>query len=303
MAFAWPSITACCPTGSRSRCRSPALSVPCSSDMAFFASTRTSLFFMSDRTATSSAAVHLENVTQRFRVIHERPDTLRELFSKFFRRKISFRDFDAVSNVTLDVERGQMVGIIGRNGSGKSTLLKIIAGVYKPTSGRVHVQGTLAPLIELGAGFHHELTGRENILLNGLLMGYSKAEMRAREPSIIEFADIGDFIDAPIKQYSSGMQTRLAFAVATEVDPHILVVDEVLAVGDTGFQQKCFARIDKFREAGKTILFVTHNMPQVAEHCDRAVLLDKGSIIADGEPAEVVSFYKSLTLPEMAAVD
>jgi len=259
---------------------------------------------MSDlqRLATHTA-VRLENVTQRFRVIQERPDSLREIFAKFFRHELTFHDFDAVRNLSPKVPTGQMLAVIRPNGSGKSALLKIIAGDYRPTAGRVHVEGNLAPLIELGAGFHHELTGRENILLNGLLMGYSMAGMRAREQSIIEFADIGDFIDAPIKQYSSGMQTRLAFAVATEVDPHILVVDEVLAVGDTGFQQKCFARIDKFREAGKTILFVTHNMPQVAEHCDRAVLLDKGSIIADGEPAEVVSFYKSQTLPEMAAVD
>jgi len=246
--------------------------------------------------------VRLENVTQRFRVIQERPDSLREIFAKFFRHEVTFHDFDAVRNLSLEVPAGQMLAVIGPNGSGKSTLLKIIAGVYRPTAGRVHVEGNLAPLIELGAGFHHELTGRENILLNGLLMGYSKAEMRAREQSIIDFADIGDFIDAPIKQYSSGMQTRLAFAVATEVDPNILVVDEILAVGDASFQQKCFARIDKFREAGKTILFVTHNMHQVTEHCDRAILLEKGSIIADGEPAEVVRFYGSLTLPEMTTL-
>ena len=137
------------------------------------------------------------------------------------------------------------------------------------------------------------------ILLNGLLMGYSKEEMRMREQSIIDFADIGDFIDAPIKQYSSGMHTRLAFAVATEVDPDILVVDEILAVGDASFQQKCFARIDKFRKAKKTILFVSHAMPQITEHCDRAVLLDRGSILADGEPEDVVDFYRSLSTPEL----
>jgi len=245
-------------------------------------------------------AVRLENVTQRFRVIQERPDTLRELFAKLLRHEANYHDFDAIRNLSLEVPSRQMLGLIGRNGSGKSTLLKLIAGVYRPTAGHVQVEGSLAPLIELGAGFHHELTGRENILLNGLLMGYSKDEMKAREQGIIEFADIGEFIDAPIKQYSSGMHTRLAFAVATEVDPDILVVDEILAVGDASFQEKCFARIDKFREAGKTIIFVTHNMPQVTEHCDRAVLLDKGSIIADGEPAEVVAYYKSLTVPEMA---
>ena len=193
-----------------------------------------------------SVVVKVENVTQCFRVMQERPDTMRELFSGFLRHKVSYHDFDAVKNVSLEVARGQMVGLVGRNGSGKSTLLKIIAGVYKPTAGRVHVEGTLAPLIELGAGFHHELTGRENILLNGLLMGYSREEMKRREQSIIEFAEIGEFIDAPVKQYSSGMHMRLAFAVATEVDPQILIIDEILAVGDASFQQKCFARIRTF---------------------------------------------------------
>jgi ABC-type polysaccharide/polyol phosphate transport system ATPase subunit len=249
----------------------------------------------------NSIAIRLENVAQRFRVIHERPDTLRELFSRFLRRQVSYHDFDAIKGVSLEIPRGQMVGVIGRNGSGKSTLLKIIAGVYRPNPGRVHVDGSLAPLIELGAGFHHELTGRENILLNGLLMGYSREDMRAREQSIIEFADVGEFIDAPIKQYSSGMHMRLAFAVATEVDPEILIVDEILGVGDAVFQQKCLARIGAFRDAGKTILFVSHNMNQIVEHCDRVVLLNQGSLVADGKPAEVVKIYKSLWSPEVAA--
>lgn len=242
--------------------------------------------------------IRLENVTQRFRVIHERPDTLRELFSRFLRHQVSFHDFDAVKNVSLEVPQGQMLGLIGRNGSGKSTLLKIIAGVYKPSEGRIKISGTLAPLIELGAGFHHELTGRENILLNGLLMGYSREEMRGREKAIIEFAEIGEFIDAPVKQYSSGMQMRLAFSVATEVDPQILIVDEILGVGDASFQQKCFGRIRGFRDAGKTILFVSHSIQQVIEHCDRAVLLEKGSVVADGQPADVAEIYKALWSPQ-----
>jgi ABC-type polysaccharide/polyol phosphate transport system ATPase subunit len=242
--------------------------------------------------------VKVENVTQRFRVMHERPDSMRELFSSFFRHKVTYHDFDAVKNVSLEVPQGHMVGLVGRNGSGKSTLLKIIAGVYKPTAGRVHVEGTLAPLIELGAGFHHELTGRENILLSGLLMGYSKEEMRRREQSIIDFAEIGEFIDAPVKQYSSGMHMRLAFAVATEVDPQILIIDEILAVGDASFQQKCFARIRSFRESGKTILFVSHSMQQIVEQCDRAVLLEHGAVLADGDPAEVIEVYKSVWAPE-----
>jgi len=244
-------------------------------------------------------AIDVQNVTQRFRIIHERPDTLRELFANFLRHEVSYHDFDAVKDVSLQVYSGQMLGLIGRNGSGKSTLLKIIAGVYKPTAGRVHVAGTIAPLIELGAGFHPELTGRENILINGLLMGFSKKEMRERERRIIEFADIGDFIDSPVKQYSSGMYTRLAFAIATEVDPEILIVDEILSVGDAGFQQKSFARIQDFRQAGKTILFVSHSMPLVVAHCDRAVLLENGSVVADGEPPEVAALYEGLVNPQV----
>ena len=163
------------------------------------------------------------------------------------------------------------------------------------------MEGTLAPLIELGAGFHHELTGRENILLNGLLMGYSKREMLARQESIIEFADIGDFIDAPVKQYSSGMYMRLAFAVATEVDPQILLVDEILAVGDIGFQEKCYERIHRFRNAGKTIVMVTHDLDQVRRHCERAILIDHGSILVDGAPEEAIALFQNLVNVEVVA--
>jgi ABC-2 type transport system ATP-binding protein len=245
--------------------------------------------------------IRLENVTQRFRVIHERPDTVRELFSRFFRHNASFHDFEAVKNVSLEIPRGQTLGIIGRNGSGKSTLLKIMAGVYKPSNGTVEVNGTLAPLIELGAGFHHELTGRENIILNGLLMGYSKREMLERQQSIIDFADVGEFIDAPVKQYSSGMYMRLAFAVATEVDPQILLVDEILAVGDVGFQEKCFDKLRRFRNSGKTIILVTHNMDNVRQHCERVVLIDHGSILVDGTPDEAVSVFNNLMNVEVVA--
>ncbi len=247
---------------------------------------------------STRAAIELENVSQKFRVIHERPDTLRELFSKFFRHTANFHDFDAVSNVSFTIREGEMVALMGRNGSGKSTLLKIIAGVYKPSKGRVRANGAIAPLLELGAGFHSELTGRENILLNGLLMGYSKRRMLERERSIIDFAEIDQFIDVPVKQYSTGMYTRLAFAVATEVDPDILLMDEILAVGDYSFQQKCFDRIQRFRASGKTILFVTHSMQQVSEYCDRAILLEKGRIIGDGRPEHVIDLYKASLEPE-----
>lgn len=248
----------------------------------------------------SKSIIRLENVTQRFRLIHERPDTLRELFAKFLRHNVEYHDFDAIRNMNLTISRGEVVGIIGRNGSGKSTLLKLIAGVYRPTLGSVHVEGTIAPLIELGAGFHGELTGRENVLMNGLLMGYSKQEMLRREQSIIEFADIGDFIDSPVKQYSSGMYMRLAFAVATEVDPDILIVDEILAVGDMAFQKKSFDRLESFRRAEKTIIYVAHSMKEIREHCTRVIYLDAGQIVADGDPRDVTDLYTASALPAAA---
>jgi len=249
----------------------------------------------------TAPVIEVKNVTQRFRVIHERKDTVRELMTKLFQQKASYTNFEAVKNVSFEVPAGQSLGIIGRNGSGKSTLLKIIAGVYQPTRGSVRVSGSLAPLIELGAGFHHELTGRENILINGLLMGYSKRQMLEREQRIIDFADIGEFIDAPVKQYSSGMYMRLAFAVATEVEPQILVVDEILAVGDSAFQEKCFERIRKFRETGKTILLVTHNMSDVEKHCERAIFMEQGSLVIDGRPDEVIATYRATWTPEAVA--
>jgi ABC-type polysaccharide/polyol phosphate transport system ATPase subunit len=248
----------------------------------------------------NEVSIKVENVTQRFRLIQERPDTLRELFSKFFRHQVHYHEFNAVKDVSLEVHKGEMVGVIGRNGSGKSTLLKMVAGVYTPSAGRIEINGTIAPLIELGAGFHPELTGRENVILNGLLLGFSRREMLASEQSIIDFADIGDFIDSPVKQYSSGMYMRLAFAVATEVNPDILVIDEILAVGDTAFQKKCFDRLERFRSMGKTILLVTHTMFQVTEFCDRAILLEQGRVVIEGSPSEVVDMYAAASAEQTA---
>ena len=226
----------------------------------------------------AAVRVSFDNVVQRFRIIQERPDTLREAFAKF-RRRTSYHDFEALKHVSFQVAEGEMVGIIGRNGSGKSTLLKIIAGVYIPTSGEVAVNGSIAPLIELGAGFHHELTGRENILLNGLLLGLTKRDVLKRESQIIEFAELGEFIDVPVKQYSSGMYMRLAFAIATEVNPDILLIDEILAVGDGEFRRKCFERIEQFRTLGKTILFVSHDLSVVRHVADRIAVMYLGRIV------------------------
>jgi ABC-2 type transport system ATP-binding protein len=241
-----------------------------------------------------SDSIEFQNVVQRFRRIRERPDTLREVFAKIVRRRQQLQVFEAVKQVSFVISKGETVGLIGRNGSGKSTILKIVAGVYAPSEGHVNVRGTIAPLIELGAGFHHELTGRENILLNGLLLGLTKRQIREREESIIEFAELGDFIDSPVKQYSSGMYMRLAFSVAAEVDPDILIIDEILGVGDAGFQAKCFDRIECFRRAGKTILLVSHSMDNIRKLCDRVLLLHAGRLVEEGSPDRVIARYEEI---------
>jgi ABC-type polysaccharide/polyol phosphate transport system ATPase subunit len=239
-------------------------------------------------------SVQFEDVVQRFRLIQERHDTLREAFARITQSRTTYHEFEAVKHVSFEVTKGEVVGIIGRNGSGKSTILKLVAGVYAPTSGRVQVNGSIAPLIELGAGFHHELTGRENILLNGLLLGLSKRQVHEREAKIIEFAELGEFIDSPIKQYSSGMYMRLAFSVATEVDPDILIVDEILGVGDGGFREKCLDRIRQFRKSGKTILMVSHDMRTMSSFCTRLLLVHHGKLVEQGDPSRVVGRYEEL---------
>jgi len=233
-----------------------------------------------------------QNIVQRFRLIQERPDTLREAFAHLFRKQVSYHDFEALKGISFVIREGETVAIIGRNGSGKSTILKIIAGVYRPTGGEIRVSGQVGALIELGAGFHADLTGRENIVLNGLLLGLSKQEIQSREEQILDFAGLGEFIDSPVKQYSSGMFMRLAFAVATEVDPDILLIDEILAVGDEEFQKKCSARIEDFRGRGKTIILVSHSLAAVRKLCQRALMIDGGMLLADGPADEVAARYE-----------
>lgn len=208
--------------------------------------------------------------------------------------KDHYRVFNALQNITFEVARGEVVGIVGRNGSGKSTLLQIICGTLSASSGVVHTQGRISALLELGSGFNPEFTGRDNMYLNAALIGMSRSELEERIPDILEFADIGDFIDQPVKTYSSGMAVRLAFAVAINVSADILIVDEALAVGDELFQRKCFSRIDQLRSEGATILFVSHSAGTVVDLCDRAVLLDGGELIADGSPKAVVGLYQKL---------
>jgi ABC-type polysaccharide/polyol phosphate transport system ATPase subunit len=254
------------------------------------------------RIRESDVTIRLTEVVQRFRLIRDRPDTLREAFTKMFRRRDEFQVFEALKKVSFQVRSGEVVGIIGRNGSGKSTILKVIAGIYKPTSGSVQTRGQIAAMIELGTGFHPELTGRENIAISGMLLGHSKREMREWEPRIIEFAELGDFIDSPVKQYSTGMYMRLAFAVATEVRPDILLVDEILAVGDAPFQAKCMERMRQFTNSGKTIVFVSHDLNSMRNFCSRILLIHNGELIDDGPPDTVAAHYEELVLRPVSVV-
>lgn len=233
-----------------------------------------------------------------FLLVHERNLSLKESAIRVLRgQRRRAERFRALDGVSFRVASGEAVGIIGPNGSGKTTLLRLLVGVIAPTSGRVQLAGRVTSLIELGAGFNPELSGEENVFLAGAIYGIRRKEMRAKLPAIIEFAELERFAQVPVKNYSSGMSARLGFAVATDVDPEILVVDEVLAVGDASFQAKCFARMRKFREAGRTIVLVSHDLSTVANFCDRAILLQHGRIVAEGVPAEVIAFYGGSVQP------
>lgn len=237
-------------------------------------------------------AIDILNITKVYKLYNKPSDRLKETFS--FKKKILHRDFLALKNVSFNVYEGEILGIIGKNGSGKSTILKIITNVLTPTSGTAVVNGKIAALLELGAGFNMEYTGIENIYLNGQMIGFSKEEMDEKLEDIVNFADIGEHIYQPVKTYSSGMFARLAFSVAISVDPDILIVDEALSVGDVFFQNKCYRKFEDFRKRGKTILFVTHDMGSVIKYCNRAILLNAGEKIAEGNPQEMVDLYKKV---------
>ncbi len=237
-------------------------------------------------------AVEVKDVTMIFNMASESLGSLKEYFISLARHKLFFEEFRALKNISFDVHRGEVVGLVGTNGSGKSTMLKIIAGVLEPSEGEVKVHGNIAPLIELGAGFDPELSARENIYLNGALLGYTKEFIDANFDGIIEFAELKDFVDMPLKNFSSGMVARIAFAIATITEPDILIVDETLSVGDVFFQQKCERRIQHFIESGNvTVLFVSHSMEQVERICQRAVWIEKGDLRMDGPVDEVCKAY------------
>ncbi|MGC2423993.1 MAG: ABC transporter ATP-binding protein [Nitrospirota bacterium] len=239
-------------------------------------------------------AISISGVSKLYNIYDSPRDRLKELLP--FTRKKYCKDFWALDGVSFDVAHGETLGFIGRNGSGKSTLLQIICGILKPTSGTAATEGRISALLELGTGFNQEFTGRENVYLNGALMGFTKEEMDARYDDIAGFADIGDFINQPVKMYSSGMYVRLAFACAVNVDPDILIVDEALSVGDVFFQQKCFRKMAEFKERGKTMLFVSHDLEAVRKNCDRAIFLDKGKLIKIGESRDVINNYLETVL-------
>jgi ABC-type polysaccharide/polyol phosphate transport system ATPase subunit len=241
-------------------------------------------------------AVELVDVSKKYNIYDHPTDRLKELIT---RNRMPFhREFWALRDINLNCQAGSTIGVIGLNGSGKSTLLQIVANVVQPTSGSVAVRGRLTAILELGAGFQPEYTGRENAMVGGMIQGVSESEMKARMDSIIDFAEIGDFIDQPIKTYSSGMSVRLAFALSILVDPDILVVDEALAVGDFRFQEKCFDRVNLMREEGKTIILVSHDMRAVKALCHKVVLLSNGKMISEGPAATIVEEYEQLMKDE-----
>lgn len=240
----------------------------------------------------SETAIRVDDVSKLYKLYDKPMDRLKE--SLGFSKKQRYKEHYALNHVSFEVERGETVGIIGTNGSGKSTILKIITGVLNPSGGTVEIQGRISALLELGAGFNMEYTGLENVYLNGTMIGFSREEIDAKLQDILDFADIGDFINQPVKTYSSGMFVRLAFAVAINIEPEVLIVDEALSVGDVFFQSKCFKKFEEFKQMGKTILFVSHDLGSIARYCDRVILLNKGVKVTEGKPKTIIDIYKKI---------
>jgi len=240
-------------------------------------------------------AIEINDVTMKFNMCKEKIDNLKEYLIKFLKKQLTFEDFTALEHVSAEVKVGEVFGIVGLNGSGKSTLLKLVSGILKPTSGTVKTNGTISPLIELGAGFDMELTARENIFMNGSVLGYSREFMREKFDEIIEFAELQEFVETPLKNFSSGMVARLGFSIATLVKPEILIVDEILAVGDFLFQQKCEQRIQEMMSGGTTVLIVSHSIEQIERLCNRVLWLEKGHVKMIGETTEVCNAYKGMS--------
>lgn len=238
-------------------------------------------------------AISVRNLNKIYKMYSSPSERFKELLHPF--KKKYHQEFQALKDINLDIPKGTIFGIIGQNGSGKSTLLQIITGIIRPTSGTVKVNGRVSALLELGAGFHREFTGRENVFMQGTLMRMKREEIERNFDEIVSFADIGDFIDQPVKTYSSGMYARLAFATAINVSPDILIIDEILAVGDGMFQNRCHRKIEEFRNSGKTVIFVSHNLKVVTKICNRAIFLDRGHVLEVGNPEDLVNSYNKLS--------
>ena len=242
----------------------------------------------------SKPAIVVNDMSMMFNLNQEKVDNIKEYFIKLVTRKLHFTEFWALNDISFTVEKGDRVGVLGFNGAGKSTLLKVIAGVLKPTKGSVKVNGVIAPMLELGAGFDMNYSGKENIFLYGATMGYSRKFIEEKYDEIVEFSELGDFINVPVKNYSSGMRARLGFAIATAVEPEILILDEVLSVGDAKFRKKSEAKIRSMFDKGITVLFVSHSVEQVLNICNKAIILEKGKLIAQGDAKEICAKYNEM---------
>lgn len=236
--------------------------------------------------------IEVNDVSMRFRMASDKINSIKEFVVKKLRGQLQYTNFEALKHVTFDVRKGEVVGLIGRNGAGKSTILKIISGILKPSEGSVIVRGNVAPMLELGSGFDFDMNGRENIFLNGAILGYSEAFLKSKYDEIVEFSEIGQFIEVPLRNYSSGMVARLAFSIATVIKPEVLIVDEVLSVGDMEFQQKSFARMMELMSGGTTVLFVSHDIGQIRKMCGRTVWLDHGEVKMFGKTEDVCNAYE-----------
>ena len=227
--------------------------------------------------------IQVENVSVKYLMSYDRVKSIKEYLVQMIKGKLQYEEFWALNNVSFEVKKGEVVGIVGHNGAGKSTMLKVISGILKPTEGSVSVHGNIVPMLELGSGFDHDLTGRENVFLNGAILGYSEQYLKEKYDEIVEFSELGKFIDIPIRNYSSGMLMRLAFSIATVVNPEVLIVDEILAVGDAAFQEKSKARMKELMSGGTTVLFVSHSLDQIREMCNKVVWLEHGCVKMIGE--------------------
>jgi len=239
-------------------------------------------------------AIKVENVSILFNLNTEKVDNIKEYFIKLLTKKLNFTEFWALKDISFTVEKGDRVGVLGFNGAGKSTLLKVIAGVLKPTKGSVKVSGVIAPMLELGAGFDMNYSGKENIFLYGATMGYSRKFIESKYDEIVEFSELGNFINVPLKNYSSGMRARLGFAIATAVEPEVLILDEVLSVGDAKFRQKSEAKVRSMFDKGVTVLFVSHSTQQILNICNKAIIIDHGELIAQGDAKEICDKYNEM---------